>query len=215
MQHTKRYGIVFDKWSIYGNHRDITEYDTIEEVNEEIVLIEEMYRDTPRPKPKYSKYSYDSKNICVASNYIWSAGYIGEAFWGYLVVDFEEERIIKWGNDCLRTYNKKSDIREIKDWLFRGEKEVPKDYVWKTGEYQGWLQYRWGNGKNAIKYGDNAVVETLDRQNKVQSWCVGQCKRVRKKKKVITKGYNQDEELYLDELNAEILAKVETEKILS
>ena len=38
---------------------------------------------------------------------------IGEAFWGYLVADCETEKIIRWGHDCLRVYNKESDIHII------------------------------------------------------------------------------------------------------
>ncbi len=40
------------------------------------------------------------------------------------------------------------------DFFFRGPHEVPEDYKWDTGEYEGWLQFRWGDGKNAITYGE-------------------------------------------------------------
>lgn len=40
------------------------------------------------------------------------------------------------------------------DFFFRGPYEVPEDYKWDTGEYEGWLQFRWGDGKNAITYGE-------------------------------------------------------------
>ena len=36
------------------------------------------------------------------------------------------------------------------DNLFRGEDEIPKGYIFDNGEYEGWLQYRWGDGKNAV-----------------------------------------------------------------
>jgi hypothetical protein len=40
----------------------------------------------------------------------------------------------------------------IKDYLFRGEDEIPADYKWDDGEYEGWLQFRWGDGTNAVGY---------------------------------------------------------------
>lgn len=40
----------------------------------------------------------------------------------------------------------------MKDIFFRKENEIPKDYKWDIGEYEGWLQFRWGDGKNAIDY---------------------------------------------------------------
>lgn len=215
MRHTKRYGIVFDKWSTYNSHRDITEYDTMKEVNEELALIEEMYKDTPRPEHKYAKWNrYNSKSTAI-SDYIWSSECLGEAFWGYLVVDFEEERIVKWGHDCLRTYNKESDIRRIKDCFFRGDREVPKDYKWDVGEYDGWLQFRWGDGRNSLRNGESAVIETSDRYGKTSCTCVKDCKcSRRKKKKFVAKMYDETEEAELDKLNAEILEEVGTEKVL-
>ena len=199
MKHTKRYIIIFNKWSAYKIHEDISEYDTIAEVNDEIKLLEEVYRDTPRPNPK--RWYKDFKNTNI-NNYLWNAESIGEAFWGYLVADCETEKIIRWGHDCLRVYNKESDIRRIKDWLFRKDDEIPKDYKWSNGEYEGWLQYRWGDGLNAIKYGENAIIEGNRRQENV---CVRHCNV--KKKKYNTKPYNEVEEFELDKLNEEILAE--------
>lgn len=37
-------------------------------------------------------------------------------------------------------------------FFFRKDNEIPKDYKWDKGEYEGWLQYRWGDGKNVIDY---------------------------------------------------------------
>lgn len=36
------------------------------------------------------------------------------------------------------------------DFFFRGPSEIPPNYEWDEGEFQGWLQFRWGDGKNAI-----------------------------------------------------------------
>jgi len=73
-------------------------------------------------------------------------------FWGYVIADTEECKVIEWGGLCMYHISKKMDQREVKDYLFRGEDEIPKDYKWDDGEYEGWLQYRWGDGKNAIGY---------------------------------------------------------------
>ena len=32
------------------------------------------------------------------------------------------------------------------------ENDVPIDYIWDAGEYEGWLQFKWGDGKNAVVY---------------------------------------------------------------
>ena len=214
MQHTKRYGIVFEKWSIYGFHRDITEYDTIKEVNEEIALIEEMYKDTPRPEHKFRRSKFCNRKSTEISDYAWCAANIGEAFWGYLVLDFEEEKLMKWGHDCLKYQNKDSDPRLVKDIFLRGKDEVPKDYKWDCGEYAGWLQFRWGDGRNSVKYGEDAVIESSEYGKKTCT-CIKNCKcaRRKKKKKFIAKTYDETEEVELDNLNAEILAEVGAEKV--
>lgn len=67
----------------------------------------------------------------------------------------KERNLIMYG--CKITQNKKlkpdlhfEDKLEKMDFFFRGPDEVPKDYKWDEGEYKGWLQFRWGDGKNAI-----------------------------------------------------------------
>ena len=190
MQHNKRYMVVFDIWSERKFHEDKTEYDTIDEVNDEIKLIEEVYADTPRPKSSYF------------GHYKWQPEYMGEALWGYAVIDFEKEEVIKWGHDSLKYADKNTDIRHVKDIFFRGEDEIPKGYKWDVGEYEGWLQYRWGNGRNAVALGENAVVEC--KGEKCQ--CVRHCK-INKKKKFRNFAYDESEELALDELNEKILAE--------
>lgn len=202
MKHSKRYAVIFNKWSIYKNIQSITEFDTMKEVDDEVKLIEEIYSDTPRPKYRWGrKYSKST----IVSDYYWSAPYIKEAFWGYLIVDFKDEKLIRWGHDELRIYKKNTDIRRLKDWLFRGESEVPKDYKWKNGEYEGWLQYRWGNGLNDIKYGKNAIIDGMSTNGKS---CIRHCK-YKKKKNYSTEPYDENEEIRLDELNAKILKEAE------
>lgn len=202
MKHSKRYAVIFNKWTLYKNIESITEFDTIEEANEEIKLLEEIYKDTPRPEHKWHR---NDSNSTVVTEYQWNAPSWGEAFWGYMVVDFQEEKILTWGHDELRLYKKSTDIRKLKDWLFRGEDEIPKDYKWDAGEYDGWLQFRWGDGKNSVEYGDNAVIDGMSNTKE----CIRHCK-YRKKKNYSTKLYNEEEEAELDKLNEEILKEAES-----
>ena len=207
MKHSKRYAVIFNKWSAYKNIQSITEFDTMNEVDDEVNLIEEMYADTPRPEYKWRRGHSKST---VVTDYHWCSPSAQEAFWGYLVVDFQNEKIIKWGHDELRIYKKTTDPRKLKDWLFRGEREIPKDYKWKPYEYDGWLQYRWGNGLNAIKYGENAVIDGMNNSKE----CIKRCK-CRKKKSYAAKPYDEDEELELEKLNSEILEDAEAKEYIN
>jgi len=56
--------------------------------------------------------------------------------------------------------DKKTNGNLVKDVLFRKPGEIPADYKWDEGEYEGWLIYRWGDGSNAIK--PKAKEETFD-----------------------------------------------------
>ena len=209
MAKRKRYVLVFNKWSIYSTHSDITEFDTLKEANEEIQLLEEIYADTPRPKAKYyhRNYSYIHDKRCKnVYDYSWGGKYLGEAFWGYLLLDTESERILKWGHDYLQNYSPSSDIRKIKDTFLRGEDEIPKDYKWDNGEYLGWLQYRWGNALNSVEHGEDAFIETI-LNNKP---CVRHCKI--KKKKYSQKTFDESEEAELDKMNAELLETIDVTK---
>ena len=171
-KHTKRFMVIFSMWGKSLSARDMmglfnlkeythseTEFDTESEWKEEVGLIEEVYADTPKPyKVEKEGSKYHEK--------IWQFE-INSRFWGYLVLDFAKERIVKVGGDGIYKYNQsgigscRSELISLRmlDELFRGEDEIPKDYVFDTGEYEGWLQYRWGDGKNAITR-DNKKVRT-------------------------------------------------------
>ena len=120
------------------------EFDTIEEAKEYINLFEsicsEYERPEKEPKKPYSnserKYIFDSPN---------------KKLWGWLLGDRETRNLV-WGHDKLYKYSNKTNKLELFDFLFRGPDEIPKDYKWDIGEYDGWLQFRWGDGKNAIGY---------------------------------------------------------------
>jgi hypothetical protein len=79
------------------------------------------------------------------------------------------------------------------------EGEIPSGYKWDDGEYEGWLQFRWGNGKNSVEFGEDAVIDAHDNEKK----CVRHCSIKKKKYRNFT--YNENEEAELDRLNEEIL----------
>ena len=141
---SKKYVLVFNRWVDNKiKAKSITEYDTLKEAQEEIELINEIYKDTPKPSEGNNKIDDSS-------------------YWGYLLIDFENEKVIV-GNDGIyhpyrfdkESFKKKYKLH-IMDYFFRKDEEIPKDYKWNgIEEYCGWLQFRWGDGKNAIEYVDN------------------------------------------------------------
>jgi hypothetical protein len=198
MKHTKRYMVIFEKWGRIEFHEDKTEFDTLTEAMEEAQLLEEFYTDTPSPK-KLKRYDYHSGRNTIYHE--WGEPYLDEYLWGYAILDFDEEKVIKWGHDQLKYVSKNEDIRKIKDRFFRKDGEVPEGYKWDVGEYEGWLQFRWGNGRNSVEFGEDAVIDSKDNAQK----CVRRCSI--KKKKYHNFTYDESEELELDKLNEEILAE--------
>ena len=83
-----------------------------------------------------------------------------------MIGDTEECKIIEWGGFCMLNIHKDGDLRRTKDYLFRGPDEIPKGYEWDDGEYEGWLQFRWGDGKNTIGY-----VEPQKSKKKIEKVC--------------------------------------------
>ena len=129
-ENTKRFMIIFNTWSDRTFSEEVTEFDDLDEVRGHINLIEAVYED----------YNESDR-----------FGFHKE--WGYVVLDFNKQKILGWSRSgkiykCGKTRNK----LELKDIFFRGNDEVPENYQWDVGEYEGWLQYRWGDGKNAIDY---------------------------------------------------------------
>lgn len=160
-KHTKRFMVIFSVWGqkplplrdrrydnedSYTYARNEVEFDTEEEWKEEVNLIEKFYASTPHPKRSGTD-----------SNYPWEFTSEDERLWGYMVLDFEKSKVLKIGGDGIDTYRKTNTRNKISlkllDELFRRDDEIPKNYVFDYGEYDGWLQFRWGDGKNAIKKG--------------------------------------------------------------
>ena len=154
----KRYVIITNIWGkkVYiptGKLLDVfkeerEEFDTIEEVNEYIKLFEDVcsYYEIPEKKIEREYGTYGRKS------YKYEFTNTNQRLYGYIVGDSKTLSVLKWGGICMLNISKTTDGRKIKDMLFRGPDEIPKDYKWDAGEYEGWLQYRWGDGKNAIDY---------------------------------------------------------------
>ena len=67
-------------------------------------------------------------------------------------MDFEEEKCVRYGGLSIKGYLNPTKSLSLKNKYFLKDGEIPKDYVWDGNEeYEGWLQYRWGNGENAIE----------------------------------------------------------------
>lgn len=133
----------------YTDHEKV-EFDDLDEARDYIKLFEDVCSIYERPelseRKYHSRYSYyKSKD----REYIFDSP--NKALWGWLMGDRETKKLT-WGGDKLENYNNSCDKRQLYDILFRGPDEIPKDYKWDTGEYEGWLQFRWGDGKNAIDY---------------------------------------------------------------
>lgn len=117
-------------------------FETFEELNEFIKFFESYCATLTLPAK--------IKNA-LGSGYWNSWGNENERLWGYVWGD-KETKQLKWGGYKLKDYNQGSDKRVILDSLFTTKEDIPDDYEWDDGEYEGWLQYRWGDGKNAIGF---------------------------------------------------------------
>lgn len=172
---TKRYRIVFSIWG-HTNSDSISDFDTIEELEEEKRLIKEFYNSTPRPEKIYKgekSYRYDKRKYEISYEN-------GGCYWGYITLDYQNKKILEIYNDGCKVYkimvektyphytvggdvtekitkipyvvDRKTDRKRVMDLFFRTEEDVPIDYIWDAGEYEGWLQFKWGDGKNAVGY---------------------------------------------------------------
>lgn len=180
----KRYALVFQIWyyeyidfecsrkrSIIKS--SIEQFDSYKEMMEIANLYNELYKDTPVPELVESFY-YDKKTkekINVYKNGLYvvppqtSYGIVQKHYdydngnakhWGYVLLDYEEEKILNVVHDKFSPFDVGQWKRNLalRDSLFRKKGEIPENYVWDDGEYEGWLQYRFGNGQNAIEIED-------------------------------------------------------------
>lgn len=154
-----RYVILFSLKGQYGvTGYSRSEYDDLKDCNEECDEINKLYIDHPLPVLIDRKWNgvYPKKRH-LESIYDYSGG---KSWWGYIVLDFIECKCIRVGGHgfhcqnhiCYNTCKSINGSMETKDYFFRDPNECPDEYEWKSGEYEGWLQFKWGDGKNAIGY---------------------------------------------------------------
>lgn len=168
----KRFIVVTNIWGMKWNifHTGLKDYikeereyfDTMEEVNDYVNLFEGVYNGTD-DKITFSKpcelWGYvvgDTKQFSITK---WGGNmkYLSKC------CKRNQEGIVKpipysnanLGLSFMYSFNNmdsKMNNLYTKDYIFRSENEVPQNYHWDNGEYEGWLQFRWGDGKNAINY---------------------------------------------------------------
>ena len=185
---TKRYRLVFSIWG-HTNSDSVSDFDTIDELKEEIELVKDFYKGTPRPEKIYEKhkYHYGKRKYDISFEN-------GGSYWGYIAIDYQDKKILGIYNDGCRVYkikieriypyykntnakviekiikepyiiSSKTDRRRAMDIFFRTFDDVPEGYVWDDGEYEGWLQFKWGDGKNAIGYVEPKKFDSPGRIN--------------------------------------------------
>ena len=154
---SKRYRVELHTWGKNWNGKDyfkadITKFDDIKEVKDFVKLIDEIYSGITRPDVNESyKYRKKAPKHCKSNeeNYIYDENHF---WWGYVLMDFEEEKCVRYGGLSIKGYLNPTKSLALKNKYFLKDGEIPKDYVWDGNEeYEGWLQYRWGNGENAIE----------------------------------------------------------------
>lgn len=150
------YVVIFNLWD-NKLIQQINDYATLEEALEEAKLINIYYADTPKPIRLKDHYQSWSSRSCNKPIYSYSNG---GKFWGFIVLDYNKNEIVKIGHDGLKGFGKKITLN-MKDYFLRNANEIPENYQFDIGEYDGWLQYRWGDGKNAVNYVEPKKKNTI------------------------------------------------------
>jgi len=180
----KKYCVVFNTYEDGPKAFSVTPFNTLEEAMEEAKLINIMYSNTPKPQKNYHRISNGKYDLDYSN---------GAYFWGYIVLDMINNKIIKVINEVRHfgyTINNKTSLI-IQDVLFRGEDEIPVDYIWdERGEYNGWLQFRWGDGKNSIGYVEEPKKERPGKDEYFNVWDDSKEIYVRKKIRVVRVDWN-------------------------
>ena len=158
-----RYVILFSLKGQYGvTGFSRSEYDDLTACYEECDELNKMYASHKIPTvlekreiklPRYHKKSKKSLET------IWDYS-DGKSWWGYIVLDMVECKAIRVGgygfncqnHICYDTCKLINNSMDARDYFFRDPEVCPDEYPWENGEYKGWLQFRWGDGKNAIGY---------------------------------------------------------------
>lgn len=168
----KRYVLVFNTFTNNDRlSRSQSEYDDINDCLDEAKELDVLYKmhKLPLKKKVIKKYknSWNEISERVETCYDFSDR---RSWWGYLILDMKDCKCIKVGGYGYRLsvsvkYNGKILLQVIEranqingslhllDYFFRDITVCPEDYEFDGNEeYNGWLQFRWGDGKNAINY---------------------------------------------------------------
>lgn len=140
----KRFALLFAIWDNHKIDYKCEEFDDLQSCQNVAKELEDIYNELHVLPVKVSPYVYDYSN--------------GGSFWGYGILDMEKCEFKKISKRGLRysTYNieRPSDLDKnpkIKDAFFRDANVCDYEFeCWE--EYDGWIQYRWGDGKNALNY---------------------------------------------------------------
>ena len=155
----KRYVLLFSLKGQYGvRSLSRSEFDNIGDCEEECKELNKMYSTHKVPTVLEKKWNgvYPRKRHLET---IWDYS-DNRSWWGYIVLDMQECKAIKVGGygfnctnyKCYDSYRTINTDKAERDYFFRDPEVCPDEYEWKQGEYKGWLQFKWGDGKNAIGY---------------------------------------------------------------
>lgn len=96
-KNTKRFMLIFNIWTDRVFHEEKQEFDTEKECREYACLIDSIYGKT---EPTFDKFGVQKK-------------------WGYVMLDFGDEKIIGWSkNREICKYNKSTNTLLLKDVFF-------------------------------------------------------------------------------------------------
>jgi len=154
-----RYIILFSLKGLHGiTGYSRSEYDDLHECYNECDELDDMYDNHPIPVLKDNVKIEKGKTPNISFDAIWDYNN-GKSWWGYLVLDMKECKairvggfglFIKRGFDTYRCISSCKDVNNyarLRDFFFRDTNICPDDYDWQNGEYDGWLQYKWGRWK--------------------------------------------------------------------
>lgn len=168
----KRYILIFNTFNNYKIiSQSISQYDSLVDCMEESNELDLLYKlhKLPIEKKEFfigaSKKNRYSKSEQIKTVYDFSDN---RSWWGYIILDMQNCKCIKVGGYGLKLYvSKHIDSREsisivkyprqinssvyMLDYFFRDTNVCPDEYNFDgVEEYDGWIQYKWGDGKNAI-----------------------------------------------------------------
>lgn len=165
-EHTKKLMLIFNIWHVNGKTEElVSEYDNLKELDNDLQEYIDFCKDN------YSRPCDDDSNIKKFPTKFYKGLIVNKkynnnsdsnaAFYGWTILNFETEKFTVGGDSIFEgSYTFAFNIPKLKrdpkkflyykklDEYFRKDDEIPKNYIWDEGEYDGWLQYRWGDGKN-------------------------------------------------------------------